>query len=142
VNTYFETSAIVNLGVVEEGSDEAGTLWDASDIAMTSRLSYTEARAALAAAGRADRLSDRELEGGKRGLEDRFQELDLVEVTEEIARSAGDLAEEYGLRAYDAVHLASALEIDPADVVLVTWDRELARAGRAAGFDLAGIRLD
>jgi uncharacterized protein len=142
VITYFETSAIVKLVVKEEGSDEAGALWDASDLAITSRLAYAEARAALAAARRARRLSDRGLQDGKGALEDRFHELDLVELTQEVARLAGDLAEEHALRGFDAVHLASALALHPADVVLVTWDRELARAGRAAGFNLAGIRPD
>jgi hypothetical protein len=140
VNAYFETSAIVKLVVSEEGTDDAGALWDASDVAITSRLAYAEARAALAAARRAKRVSGEDLEEAKRLLERRFEELDLVEVTSEVVRSAGDVAEEYGLRGYDAIHLASALMIDGSGVVLVTWDRELAKAGRAEGFDLAGIQ--
>ena len=142
MNTYFDTSAIVKLVVVEEGSEAAGALWDASDVAITSRLSYVEARAALAAAKRARRLSDRRLEESKQSLEGRFQELDLVEVTPLIAWSAGELAEKFALRGYDAIQLASALALDTDDVVLVTWDRELAGAAREAGFDLAGIPLE
>jgi hypothetical protein len=130
----------VKLVVSEEGTDDAGALWDASDVAITSRLAYAEARAALAAARRAKRVSGEDLEEAKRLLERRFEELDLVEVTSEVVRSAGDVAEEYGLRGYDAIHLASALMIDGSGVVLVTWDRELAEAGRAEGFDLAGIQ--
>jgi predicted nucleic acid-binding protein len=139
VNTYFETSAIVKLVVVEEGSDVAGALWDASDVAITSRLSYVEARAALAAARRARRFSDRKLTESKQALEERFEELELVEVTPQIAWSAADLAEAYSLRGYDAVHLASAQALDTEHVVLVTWDRDLAGAAQVAGFDLAGI---
>lgn len=52
-----------------------------------------------------------------------------------LARAAGRLAERRALRGYDAVHLASALAIDDADVVLATWDRALAEA--AAGETLA-----
>lgn len=141
MNAYFETSAIMKLVVVEEGSDEAGALWDASDLVITSRLSYPEARAALAAARRARRLSEKELVNAKRALEGRFREIDLIEVTQHVARSAGDLAEQYGLGGYEAVHLASALAFDAEGVVLATWDRELAQAGRDAGFDLAGIRV-
>lgn len=139
MNTYFETSAIVKLVVMEEGTDEAAALWDASDVAITSRLAYAEARAALAAARRTRRLSAKDLEESKRALETRFQELDLVEITHGVARSAGDLAEKHGLRGYDAVHLASALALETEDLVFATWDRELAQAGRAEGFDLAGI---
>lgn len=48
-------------------------------------------------------------------------------------RDAGHLAEHFGLRGYDAVHLAAALAVNDDDVVLVTGDRELATAARAAG---------
>lgn len=140
MNTYFETSAIVKLVVEEEGSDEAGTLWDASDLVVTSRLAYAEARAAMAAARRAGRLSSKRLEEGKRALEHRFQEIDFVELTEEVVRSAGNLSERHGLRGFDAVHLASALAIGAVSLVLATWDLALARAGRSEGFDVAGSR--
>jgi predicted nucleic acid-binding protein len=142
VITYFETSAVVKLVVVEAETDRAGAIWDACDLALTSRLTYPETRAALAAARRARRLSTSELEGAKRALEERFEELDVVEVVPDIARSAGVLAEQHGLRGYDAVHLASALAIKGGGLVLVTWDRDLARAGRSVGFDLAGIGAD
>lgn len=141
MNTYFETSALIKLVVVEEESIEAAAVWDGSDLIVTSRLSYPEARAALAAACRAGRLSTSQLEDAKRALEERFQEIDLIEVTGQIAQFAGDLAEERGLRGYDAVHLASALAFDSEPVVLATWDRELAQAARATGLDLAGIRI-
>lgn len=137
MNSYFETSAIVKLVIAEEGSDEAGALWDASDVAITSRLAYAEARAALAAARRSRRLSSDGLSDAKSALEDRFGELDILDVSEAIVRSAGDLAEEHALRGFDALHLASALALG-AEVILVTWDRDLARAGRVLGFDLAG----
>jgi len=137
VNSYFETSAIVKLVIAEEGSEEAGALWDASDVAITSRLAYAEARAALAAARRSRRLSSDGLSEAKSALEDRFGELDILDVSEAIVRSAGDLAEEHALRGFDALHLASALALG-AEVILVTWDRDLAKAGRALGFDLAG----
>lgn len=138
MNTYFETSALIKLVVIEAGSDEVGALWDASDLVFTSRLSSLEARAALAAARHARRLSGKGLEEVKRFLEDRFEEIYLIEVTHEVVRSAGDLAEQHGLRGYGAVHLASALAIEADGVVLATWDRDLARAGGAAGFFLAG----
>lgn len=137
--TYFETSALVKLVVAEDETDEAAAIWDASDLALTSRLAYTETGAALAAARRARRMTAVALEGAKRALEERFEELDVVEVAPDIARSAGDLAETLALRGYDAIHLASAMAIEDDRLTFVTWDRELARAGRAVGLDLAGI---
>jgi predicted nucleic acid-binding protein len=140
VITYFETSAFVKLMIDEDGSDHAGILWDASDILVTSRLTYPESRAALAAAHRASRLSARRLRDAKGALETRFQEVDVVEVTDGVVRRAGDLCDSHALRGYDAVHLASALLIDTPDVVLATWDVELAEAARIVGLDVAGIQ--
>jgi predicted nucleic acid-binding protein len=141
VTTYFETSAIVKLVMIEEGSDRADALWDSSDLLVTSRLSYAEARAALAAARRSGRLTARGLEDAKGALDGRFEECDQVEVSADLVRSAGDIAEEHGLRGYDAIHLASALALETTELILVTWDPDLARAGRRVGFDLAGIAI-
>ena len=139
MNTYFETSAILKLMVTEHGTDLAEQLWDASDLVVTSRLSYPESRAALAAAHRARRLTAGQLRESKRALESYFWEIDLIEVTPSIAEHAGDLAEEHSLTGYDSVHLASALAFDAESVILATWDRAIARAARAVGFALAGI---
>jgi uncharacterized protein len=59
-------------------------------------------------------------------------ELLLVGVDAPLAREAGDLAEQLGLRGYDAIHLASALALGEATTV-VTWDEELRRAAAGAG---------
>ena len=129
--------------LIEEGdSDQSGPIWDGADAIATSRLAFAEARAALASARRSNRLSRTGLGNAKNELEERFAELDIVEVAPELVRSAGDLAERHGLRGYDAVHLASAVALDSPDLVLATWDRDLARAGRSEGLDLAGIRLE
>lgn len=72
-----------------------------------------------------------------------FEELcaDLVTigVDRELARSAGKHAEHHGLRGYDAVHLATALELGDQEAVLVTWDRDLAGAAEHAGLSIAGL---
>jgi predicted nucleic acid-binding protein len=67
--------------------------------------------------------------------------MDLVEVTEDIARSAGDIAEDHGLRGYDAIHLASVLMFGSDEVLLATWDRDLAMAARTEGLDVGGLEL-
>ena len=140
MTTYFETSAIVKLLVAEDGSERADELWDSADLIATSDLSYAEARAALAAARRSGRLTGQGLADARRTLHDRFRDLHRVEVTHDVVLSAGDLAEEHALRGYDAVHLASALALETPGLILVTWDDDLARAGRRVGFALAGTR--
>ncbi len=137
--SYFETSALVKLVVLENGSDRSGTLWDASDTIATSRIAYVEARAALAWARRGGRLAAGDLERAKAALDDRFRSLDHVEVSASIVDSAADLAELHGLRGYDAVHLASALALEDSELIVVTWDRDLARAAGTEGLAVAGV---
>ena len=141
MNTYFETSAIVKLLVLEEGYEIASDLWRASDLVVTSRLSYVEARSALAAAYRARRFGSERFADAKASLEERFDHAEMVEASAQVLSEAGDLAERHGLRGYDAVHLASALAYGPRETTLATWDRALAAASRAYGFDVAGIEL-
>ena len=61
----------------------------------------------------------------------------LIGVDWPLARHAGELAEQHDLRGFDAVHLATALAVDAADLVLVTWDRDLARAAVRSGIAVA-----
>jgi hypothetical protein len=49
---YFDSSALVKLLISEEGSDLVEELWDGCDSAVSSRLAYPEACAALAAVER------------------------------------------------------------------------------------------
>lgn len=130
---YFDTSALIKLLIVERGSDRAVELWQRADLAVSSQLLYVEARAALAAAHRGARLDDPGLDQARAGLEALQAELRLLAVDETLARAAGDLAEQHGLRGYDAVHLASALAINADDVLLATWDGDLSEAAVATG---------
>ena len=41
-------------------------------------------------------------------LDEDWETLDKLEVTEDLVREAGELAEEHAVRGFDAIHLASA----------------------------------
>jgi predicted nucleic acid-binding protein len=126
----------VKLLIVEAGSEIAGGLWSAPLAAASSILAYPEGRAALAAARRAARLS----EAAHRRARDEFEalqsEMMLVGIDAQLAREAGELAEELGLRGYDAVHLASALALGT-DTTFVSWDEDLRRAAARSGCAVA-----
>ena len=109
-------------------------MWERADAVTSSRLLYPEARAAIAAIHRSGRMRTRRLPAAVEEIEHLHGALRIVSLDDELARTAGDLAERYALRGYDAVHLASALAIDvPGDLVVATWDRELAEAAVAEG---------
>jgi predicted nucleic acid-binding protein len=117
----------------------AAKLWGSAYPVASSILAYPEGRSALAAARRLDRLGKEEHREALAVFEELYAELVTVGVDRELAVRAGEYAEELELRGYDATHLATALELGDEEVVLVTWDRDLARAAERVGLGIAGI---
>lgn len=115
----------------------ADELWDAAELKIASELIYPEARAALAAASRAGRIDQPGLRRAVSDLEAATSSMLLVGVDETLAREAGQLAEEQALRGYDAVHLATVLNAKDPELVVVTWDRDLAGAALRRGHPVA-----
>jgi uncharacterized protein len=100
-------------------------------------LAYPEGRAALAAARRDGRLEKKDHARALADFEDVVSDLALIGVDEPLARRAGASAEEFELRGYDAVHLATALTLGENAVTLVTWDGDLADAAGEAGLPIS-----
>lgn len=117
----------------EPGSELASELWDRAESVVSSQLVYPEARAAAAAAHRGGRITSATLRRAVDRVDELCTELDVIGLDPVLAYAAGELAEAHGLRGYDAVHLATALSIDPDSMLLATWDGGLARAALAAG---------
>ncbi|MCY3952950.1 MAG: type II toxin-antitoxin system VapC family toxin [bacterium] len=134
---YFDTSAIIPLIIDEPGSPLCERFWNDATQAVSSRLLYVEARAALARAQRLGRLSLDDSAASVESLDEIASEIASVEVTEGLVRTAGRLAEEEGLRGYDAVHLAAALAVAGTDTVFISGDRELLAAAARLGLAVA-----
>jgi predicted nucleic acid-binding protein len=94
---------------------------------------YPEARAAVAAAGRAGRIDGEIQSVAVQELDALYAQLRIVGIDEPLARHAGELAERHALRGYDAVHLACALAFDAHEVLLATWDSALNEAAGETG---------
>jgi hypothetical protein len=133
VIAYVDTSALVKLFLIEDGSQIVSRVWEAADGLVTSVATYPEARSALAAAARDGRITRRRMPRAVEELDRRFSSMDVVELRRPLAVAAGSLADRFALRGYDAVHLASALVVDDGHTVMLTWDHELARAAGASG---------
>lgn len=136
---YFDTSAIVPLLVDEGGTIAAREIWLGADRLASVRLARVEARAALAQASRTGRISAEHLRSSTQDLEGLFVQLDLVDVDEALVRQAAEVAEAQALRAYDAVHLAAALQVIEPDLVLVAGDRALLTAAESVGVMVAAV---
>lgn len=134
--TYVDTSVMLKLLIDDElGGDEAERLWSNSNFVVCAETGYAEARAALAAAHCAARLTPRSHVAAKRELEELWAQVDAVVVSTALVRAAGELAESERLRGYDAVHLAAALAAGA--TVFASADDRLLAAARKRGFATA-----
>ncbi len=137
---YLETSSLVKLYVREKDSEAVRACVEASEAVATSVLAYAEARAAFARKLREQGIT-RDAHGAvKRALDADWPSFFVLNVTAGTARAAGDLAEKHGLRGFDALHLASAVELRTAGVADLRFssaDDRLRAAARAEGFDPA-----
>ncbi|MDP9330017.1 MAG: type II toxin-antitoxin system VapC family toxin [Actinomycetota bacterium] len=134
---YFDTSALVKLVLDEGGSQDSLALWNQASSVVTSQLAYPEARAALRAAVSSGRLSGIKQRGAIDELDELWAQLLPTDVDEELAASAGKLADRHGLRGADAIHLGTAIVAAGDDFVVVTWDRKLGESALAEGLPVA-----
>lgn len=137
---YFDSSSCVKLLVEEDESDVAAALWDGCDAAISSRLAFPEVRAALAAAGRDRRLTPEAQHAAEELWDEFWAATRVVQLTDDIATRAGELAGEFALRGADAVHLASALVLGGEGVVFAAWDQRLRAGAERVGMVLAPQR--
>jgi predicted nucleic acid-binding protein len=144
---YFDTSALAKLYLKERGSRRLAS-WAGPRVRgftpairiFVSRVVFPETMSAITR-----RRSDRMISAtaAQRLWNDVVSDFlrtqppyEVLEISEAIVYRAALLVAEYGLRAYDAVHLASALtlqmELDPAQALhFVCADRRLIEVARA-----------
>ncbi|MGQ0752306.1 MAG: type II toxin-antitoxin system VapC family toxin [Betaproteobacteria bacterium] len=137
---YLDTSAFVRLYIQEEDHD---LIWSAARNALqiaAHLIAYAEMRAALARMKRMGRLIEAEIGSLRERFERDWRVTLQVVPTEAMVRRAGDLAERYGLRGYDSVHLAAAESLltgPPNDFLqFASFDHALNEAAREIGLRL------
>jgi predicted nucleic acid-binding protein len=127
---YLDASALVKLYVDEMESQAIAEGVERADAVITVRVTYAEARAALARHRREGGLTAPGLRRVVRQLDGDCGTYNVVEVSDALVRRAGALAERHALRGCDAVQLAAALEVRDvgADLQFACCDDRLARA--------------
>lgn len=130
---YLDTSAFVPLLIAEPTSAACRRFWDDADEVVSSRLLYVETAAALAQARRLDRLTDQEHRTSLQLLDQLWSAVEVAEVDEPLVARAATLAHQLALRGYDAVHCASAEQIDDEEVVAAAGDQRLLDAWAELG---------
>lgn len=131
---YVDTSAFVKLLVPEAGTETVGAVWDHVDDRYASLIGYVELRSAIASAARSRRIDGSTLLAARAEIEDLWASVVAVDVDEPLVRKAGELSDRHGLRASDAIHLASALRIADGPTTFIAFDARLRDAAVAEGF--------
>jgi predicted nucleic acid-binding protein len=129
---YLDTSAAVKLYVEEKGTPMVMARVDDAEAVATVRVTYAEARAALARHRREGGLTPVGLRRAVGELDREWGTYNVVDVNDPLVRRAGALAERHALRGYDAVQLAAALDLRAAGVAVefLSFDARLNRAAR------------
>jgi len=137
---YLDTSAYVRLYVREADHDR---IWSAARSAAqiaSHLIAYAEMRSALARMQRTGRLREAETASIRRTFEQDWRITLQIVPAEEMIRRAGDLAERFGLRGYDSVHLAAAESLLTGQgrgfIHFASFDRALNEAAEALGLHL------
>jgi predicted nucleic acid-binding protein len=136
VIVYLDASALVKRYVAEAGSTEVAKTITAARLLATAVISRAEVTAALAKAVRLKLATRKAAAAALSDFEADWPDLIRLEVSEAVVARAASAAWQQGLRGYDAVHLASALQWQEAlgeAVTVATYDRELWKGVQASG---------
>jgi predicted nucleic acid-binding protein len=122
---YFDTSAFVPLLIDEPTTVPFRELWSDASTFVASRLTYVEASSAIARAHRAGRIAGERHVEVLAARDAIWRGIKVLEVDDRLMRRASELAAQFGLRGYDAVHCAAAESINDDDLVAASSDAQL-----------------
>jgi len=135
---YLDASSLVKLYMEEEGSLKIETLVRSSEATATSIVSYAEARAAFARRFREKSFTSDEHNRLKAFFDKDWRNYFILNITQDMVKLAGNLAEKHALRGFDSIHLASALTLHQevsTPVVFSCFDNKLETAAMREGLD-------
>jgi predicted nucleic acid-binding protein len=133
---YLDTSAWLKLYVDERGTQDVIAAVQSAELVAISRIAYAEARAALARVLREKRTTHAEHRKRIAALDADSVEVLKVEVSDDVVRQAGELAESHALRGFDAIQLASARWLarkTRKPIRLLAFDERVNEAAHALG---------
>lgn len=137
---FCDTSALVKLYVDEPGSGAVAAEAASAEAIAVSRIAWVEAMAAFARRVREHPADADAIEQARDALRAQWSDFLVVECDQAVVERAGDHAEAFALRAYDAVQLATLDELHrslPGEVRFACADRRLLGAARVLGIETA-----
>lgn len=126
----------------EPGTEEAQAAYRDADGVRTTAIAHVEATAALTRMRKGGRLTPTQLRRGLEDLENLWRGIYVHSVGDTLLTQAAESARVHSLRAYDAVHLASALSFATGEELqFACWDKELREAADKHSFSLIPLQL-
>jgi predicted nucleic acid-binding protein len=133
---YCDSSALVKLYVVEPGSEEVRAAVEAAEAVATCRITWAEIHAALSRRAREAPQDAAAIETAKQAFAAEWLHYVVIEVSQSIVERAGEFADTFALRGYDAVQLAAAqilAETSGEACAFACFDLRLAKAAKVLG---------
>lgn len=132
---YLDTSSIVKLYIEEAGTDAVRRWAGEAEVLATCRIAYPELISALNRRLRGGDISRKEFRLLIDGFSKEWADFAIIDFDE---IEAGHLAEKYGLRGFDAIHLSALKLLKDRDnhisLAFSSFDKELNRAAASDGF--------
>jgi predicted nucleic acid-binding protein len=137
LKVYLDSSALVKGYIAEQYSEDVVALLRGAEVAASSWLAVPEVLSAVSRLRRARVLESVDADGARlRFLTDRDKYFWLA-TDRTLLEQAGELTWRHGLRAADAIHLATAQKwasvMQAGEMRFATFDKQLARAARDEG---------
>lgn len=134
---YLDTSSLVKLYIDEPDSPEIVDLVQHAAMLTTSVVAYAEARAAFARLRKTRNISPAEAAAAMGQLDRDWGSFVSIDINSTLSRRAGELADRFDLRGFDAVHLASFESLlehaDGDDLQFSSADTALSSAAKKLG---------
>ena len=137
---FCDTSALVKLYILEEGSTELKAQAQAAEAVAVCRIAWAEAYAALSRRARETPEDAPRIEQVKAALALDWPHFLILEINQALVERAGDYADTFALRGYDSVQLAAAFEagrISRLPIFFACFDTRLNKAAKLLGMQCA-----
>lgn len=137
---YLDTSALVKLYLAEVESEIVHEALIEAESTATSTVAYAELRSAFGRRRRSGDLDGEEHQRAITRIDADWRGYLRISVSNLVAYRAGEMAERYALRGFDAIHLASAVRLGErfSDLRFLAFDDRLMEAARGASVPVYG----
>ena len=143
--TYLDTSALVKRFFQEKGTTVVNSFFTTGSPIATATIAFIEVHAALSRKKRDKKLKHRSYVTSCDQFGKEYESFVRVELQQAILELARNLVKHHSLRTLDAIHLASALDLQMAlqePVLFAAADSKLIKIAAAAGLNALHVELE